>query len=113
MDACPPDLPISGEARQGEMEDARILVQTQFGKRLILLSAVDAYDLIPPEGKDEEPEEPGARKGPMATQEAMDRQKRKDAMQLECRALEFCREVEMSSRRAENRRKARAQGTAP
>jgi hypothetical protein len=77
---------------------------------LILLSAVDAYDFIPPKGKDEEP---GARKGPIATQEAMDREERKDAMQLERRAFEFCREVEIISRRAEYRRRARVRGTAP
>jgi hypothetical protein len=35
------------------MEDIRLLVQTQFGKRLVLLNAIDAYELIPPKMDDE------------------------------------------------------------
>ncbi len=42
------------------MEDTRLLVQTQFGKRLILMSAIDAHEYIPPEADDEEYEEPGS-----------------------------------------------------
>ncbi len=36
------------------MEDTRLLEQTQYGKRLILLNAIDAYELIPPEVEDED-----------------------------------------------------------
>jgi hypothetical protein len=49
----------------------------------------------------------------MATQEAIDQEERKGTMQLKCLALEFCREVEIKSRRAENMRRARVRGTAP
>jgi hypothetical protein len=113
MDARPPGLLTSGEARQERDGGRPDLVQTQFGNRLILLSTADAHDLILPEGKDEEHEETGARGGPMATQETMDQEERKDAMQLERRALEFCREVEISNRRAESWRRAGVRGTSP
>ncbi len=64
------------------MEDTRLLAQTQFGRRLVLLSVIYAYELIPPKGDDEEHEEHEARGGPMATQEILDQEERKDALQL-------------------------------
>ncbi len=48
------------EARPGHKKDTRLLVQKQFGKRLILVSAIDDHELIPPEADDEESEEHGA-----------------------------------------------------
>ncbi len=54
-----------------------------FDKRLILLNAIDAHELIPPEVEDEDCEIPGARGGPMVTQKMLDQEERKDILQLE------------------------------
>ncbi len=96
-----------GRQDRDEMEDARFLAQKQFGKRLVLLNAMDAYELIQPEGEDEEYEETGARGRPVVTQEMLDQEERKDAKQMERRALEFCKEVEISHHRAEEQAEGR------
>ena len=41
-------------------------------KSLILVSAIDAHELILPEADDEEYEEPGGSGGPFATQKMLD-----------------------------------------
>jgi hypothetical protein len=48
-----------------EIDDMRFLVRTQFGKRLLLLPCVEAFEIIPPE-KDEEEwfTEKGVSRGP-------------------------------------------------
>jgi hypothetical protein len=48
---------LVGRQDQGDMEDTRLLAQTQFRKRLVMLSATDAYELIPPELADQDYEE--------------------------------------------------------
>jgi hypothetical protein len=53
------------------IEDTRLLAHTQYGKRLILPNAIDAYELIPPEVEDEDCEKPGARGGTMVTQKIL------------------------------------------
>jgi hypothetical protein len=40
------------------MEGTRLRARTQFGRRLILPNAIDAYELIPPEVEDEDYEKP-------------------------------------------------------
>ncbi len=83
---------LVGRQELDAMEDTRLRVQTQFVKRLILVSAIDTYELIPPEADDE------------ATQKMLDQVKRKDIMQLERQAMGFCRKVEISHHHAENRK---------
>jgi hypothetical protein len=68
------------------MEDTRLLAQTQFSKRLVMLNAIDAHELIPPEMGDEEYEEPGAKGGPLATQKMPDQEEKNDVLQLEQQA---------------------------
>ena len=97
---------LAGRQDLDEMEGAKLLMQTQFGKRLILVSTIDEHELIPPEVDDEEYEEPGARGGPVATQKILDQEERRCIAQLERQEMGLCTEVEISSRRAENSRKA-------
>jgi hypothetical protein len=96
-----------------EIEDARFLAHTQFGQRLVLLNAMDAYKLIPPKREDKEYKETGARGGPMATKELLDQEERKDARQMERHTLDFCKEVEISHRHAKSRHKAEVWGDQP
>jgi hypothetical protein len=44
---------ITGRQDKEEIDEARFLAQTQFGKRLVLLNSADAYEIIPPEGEEE------------------------------------------------------------
>jgi hypothetical protein len=64
---------LVGRQDQDEMEDTRLLAQTQFRKRLVMLNATDANELIPPEMADEDYEEPRPRGGPLATQKIENR----------------------------------------
>jgi hypothetical protein len=49
-------------------KDRRLLVRTQFGKRLLLLPCVEASKVIPPEEEDEDGyTERGVSRDPMAT----------------------------------------------
>jgi hypothetical protein len=77
---------LVGRQDRDTMEDTRLLAQTQFRRRLVLLNAIDAHVLIPPKEDDEEHEELEASGGPMATQEMLDQEERKDALQLDTRA---------------------------
>jgi hypothetical protein len=73
-------------------------VQTQFEKRLILVSAIDAHEVIPPKADDEEYEDLGASKGPVVTQKMLDQEERKDIIELERQAMGLCRKVEISNK---------------
>ncbi len=49
----------------------------------------------------------------MVTQEMLDQEERKDAKQIKRRALEFCKEVEISHRRQRASRRQRSEGPTP
>jgi hypothetical protein len=46
-----------------DLENAMFLAQTQFGKRLILLDALDAQEVLPPEGDNESESEESTTEG--------------------------------------------------
>ncbi|MFN9907790.1 MAG: hypothetical protein ACK56F_16955, partial [bacterium] len=54
------DGPAGSTDRYG-LEDMKFLARAQFGKRLVLLDALDAYEVIPPETEDGREEKGGVR----------------------------------------------------
>jgi hypothetical protein len=52
------DGPAGSTDRYG-LEDMKFLARTQFGKRLVLLDALDAFEVIPPETEDGQEEKGG------------------------------------------------------
>jgi hypothetical protein len=102
---------LVGRQRRDAMEDAKLMAQMQFGKRLVLLNTINSPEVIPPEMGNEVHEEPGARGGPLRTQEMLDQEGKKDVLQLERQVSGFCRNGEISRHQAENRRKADVWGS--
>jgi hypothetical protein len=74
---------LMGRQDQDKMEDTRLLAQTQLGKRLVMLRATDACELIMPELADKGYEEPRPIGGLLVTQELPDQEDRRDARRLE------------------------------
>jgi hypothetical protein len=87
------------------MEHTRLLAQTQFGGR-----GASQRELNLPEGDDEEPEDRG---GPMVTQEMLDQEERRDALQLECQMLKFCKEVKNQPLPGREQAKVEVQASTP
>jgi hypothetical protein len=97
-----------------KVKDRRILAQTQFGKRLLLLPRIEASEIISPEeDDDDEYIERGISRDPTATTRALDQEEREDAQWIERRAHEFCEQAEVHRRRAENRRRSGAWRSRP
>jgi hypothetical protein len=49
----------AGSTDRYDLEDMKFLARTQFGKRLVLLDALDAFEVIPPETEDGRGEKDG------------------------------------------------------
>jgi hypothetical protein len=97
-----------------DVDDMRFLARTQLGKRLLLLPCTEAFEVIPPEGDEEEWfTEVGVSRGPSTMVKMLEQDKKEDAQWMERRALEFCMESEVHCRRAENRRRSEAWKTRP
>jgi hypothetical protein len=97
--------------RQDETKtkDRRLLAQTQFGKRLLILPDVEASEIIPGEEGDVDGYiEKGACRDATATTRMLDQEEKKDAHWIECRAREFCELAEVYRRIADNRRRSGA-----
>ncbi len=97
-----------------DVDDMRFLARAQLGKRLLLLPCTEAFEIIPPEGDEEEWfTEKGVSWGPMTTVKMLEHEEKEDARWMEHRALEFCMESEVQCRRAKNRRKSEVWKTRP
>ncbi len=94
-----------------EVDDMRFLARTQFGKRLLLLPCEEAFEIIPPE-KDEEEwfTEKGVSRGPTTTAKMLEQEEKEDALWMERKAQDFCRQTEVQCRRAENRQRPGGRG---
>ncbi len=67
-----------------KVKDRRLLAQTQFGKRLLLLPCVEASEVVPPEEDDENGyTERGVSRDPMATTRMLDQEEKEDVQWIE------------------------------
>ncbi len=99
---------------EAKAKDRRVLAHTQFGKRLLILSDVEASGIIPAEEGDVDNYiKKGACKDPTATTRMLDQEEKKDAQWMECRAREFCELAEVYRRRADNRKRSGAWRSRP
>jgi hypothetical protein len=95
-------------------KDRRVLAQTQFGKRLLILPELEASEIIPAEEDDADDYiERGACVDSTATTRMLEQEEKKDAQWVECRAREFCESAEVYRRRADNRRRSEAWRSRP
>ncbi len=90
-----------------EVRDRRVLARTQFGERLLLLPRVEASEIIPAEEEDDDEYiERGVSREPTASTRALEEEEKRDAQCIERGAHEFCEQIEIHRRRAENRRRS-------
>jgi hypothetical protein len=105
---------LTERLHDSEVRDRRVLARTQFGERLLLLPRVEASEIIPSEEEDDDEYiERGVSREPTATTKALEQEEKKDAQWIERSAHEFCEQVEIHRRRAENRRRSGAWRSRP